>query len=76
MRDAGQLPQDWLDMVRRNADPASPDGAADYIAEWGNWGTVEVDDEGAVWVEGPGAGRWLNQDECGLVAKTTRVTSP
>lgn len=59
MPTAGQIPAAWLDDARTNETEGSR--VEDWIAAQGNWSSVQIDAEGAVWVEGAGGGRWLSQ---------------
>ena len=58
---AGRISDKWMANAKLNE--AHGSHVCDWFAEQGNFADVDIDAVGAVWVDGPGVGRWLKQDE-------------
>jgi hypothetical protein len=56
----GQINKTWLDDCRANESEDST--VEDWFAQVFNCQTVEIGDDGSLWIESPMAGHWVSQD--------------
>jgi len=57
---AGTINKTWLDNCRVNESEESR--VEDWFGQFFNCQTVEISDDGSLWIEGPQAGHWVDQE--------------